>query len=71
MTTPEQLRRQAEAVARVRAVRVQKEKAIDVHTRKLRQAIVAAAKVDAAVPDIALAADLTGSRIAEERESGE
>jgi hypothetical protein len=63
MSTPEQLRRQAEAVARVRAARVQRDKAVASTSKRLKKAIQDAASSGASVADIALAADLSKQRI--------
>jgi hypothetical protein len=66
MSTPEQLRRQSDAVSRVRAARVQRDKADKAAERakqKFKQAILDAVSTDAAVRDIAIAAGLSPQRI--------
>lgn len=59
MVTPEQLAAQAEAVARVRAARLNRDRA----AADLNAAILAALDVGAAVKDVAAAAELTRQRI--------
>jgi hypothetical protein len=59
VTTPEQLQAQAEAIARVRAARIERDRI----TIELRRAIVDALNVGAAVKDVAAAAELTRQRI--------
>jgi len=76
MSTPEQLRRQADAVARVRATRIQRDKADKAAERaqqKFRQAVLDAVSTGAAVRDIAIAAGLSPQRIYQiiNEESGE
>jgi hypothetical protein len=59
VSTPEELARQAAAVARVRAARAQR----DQSTAALRAAIIDAVNVGAEIRDVALAAELTRQRI--------
>lgn len=59
VSTPEELTRQAEAVARVRVARINRGKATD----ELKREIVAAVDAGAAIKDIAKAADFTRQRI--------
>lgn len=63
MPTPEQLRLQAEAVAKVRAARVQRDRAVEHATQQFKTAILAAVSSGAAVRDIAIAADMSPQRI--------
>ena len=76
MSTPEQLRRQSDAVSRVRAARIQRDKADKAAERagqKFKQSILDAVSTGAAVRDIAIAADLSPQRIYQilNEESGE
>ena len=68
MSTPEQLRRQADAVSRDKA-----DKAAERAKQKFRQAILDAVSTGAAVRDIAIAAGLSPQRIYQiiNEESGE
>lgn len=59
MPTPEQLRRQADAVARVRAARVEKDRTLDRATKRLNRAIRDAHATGVSVKNIAIAADVS------------
>ena len=63
MSTPSQLRRRAAAVSRVRAARVQRDKAVDTATQRLKQAILDAISAGASVRDIAVAAGMSRQRV--------
>jgi hypothetical protein len=63
MPTPDQLRRQAAAVAKVRAARVQRDKAVAFASNRLKQPIVDAVSTGAAVADVAVAAELSKQRV--------
>lgn len=63
MSTPEELARQAEAVARVRAARIQRDKAVAEGNARLRTEIVRAINTGASVRDVAVAAELSRQRI--------
>lgn len=63
MPSPDQLRRQAEAVARVRAARVQRDKAVAAASNRLKKAILDATASGASVANIAEAAGLSKQRI--------
>jgi hypothetical protein len=54
---------QAEAVARVRSARVQRDRAVDLATQQFKQAVLDAVSSGAAVRDIAIAADMSPQRI--------
>jgi transposase-like protein len=63
MPSPEDLRRQAEAVGRVRAARVQRDAATDRANKRLKRAILDALSLGASVRDVATAAELSRQRI--------
>jgi hypothetical protein len=63
VATPEELAAQAEAVARVRAARVQRDKAVKDSNQRLRAEIIRAVDVGASIRDVAKAAELTRQRV--------
>ena len=63
MPTPEELQRQADAVARVRAARVERDNITERANRRLRRAILDAIATGASVQDVAIAAELSRQRI--------
>ena len=63
MSTPEELARQAAAVAEVRAARIQRDKAVKEGTKLLRDKIIKALNLGASVKDVAAAAELSRQRI--------
>lgn len=74
MPTPEQLRRQAEAVSRVRAARIERDKTTERVNKRLRRAILDAVSVGASVRNVAEAAEMSPQRVYQmikEEQSGE
>lgn len=63
MSTPEELALQAEAVARVRAARIQRDKSVNKANERLRTEIIRAIGTGASVRDVAVAAELSRQRI--------
>lgn len=63
MSTPEELRRQADAVAKVRALRVNRDNTVERANRLLKQAMRDAISLGASVRDVAAAANLSRQRI--------
>ena len=74
MPTPEQLRRQAAAVSRVRAARTERDKTTERVNKRLRRAILDALSTGASVRNIAEAAEMSPQRVYQmikEEHSGE
>jgi hypothetical protein len=68
VSTPEQVAAQAAALAKVRADRIERDKAVETVEEldnRLRQSILAALEVGAATRDVALAAELSRQRISQ------
>lgn len=63
VSSPEQLRRQADAVARVRVARIQRDKVTEDAAEELERQIIAALDAGASVRNVAVAAGMTASRI--------
>lgn len=63
VTSPEELARQAELVAKVRAARARRDRAVADATAELHAAIHAAYRAGALVKDIASAADMSRQRV--------
>ena len=66
MSTPEQVVRQARALARVRAARIEKDRTTqqaDEANEQFRQAVLAALETNAAVQDIAVAGQISRQRV--------
>jgi hypothetical protein len=63
MATPEELHRQAEAVARVRVARIERDRITGHANRRLKRAVMDAIATGASVQDIAVAAELSRQRI--------
>jgi hypothetical protein len=63
VSTPEQLAAQAQAVAAVRAARVERDRVVTIASATLRRAIMAALDTGASVRNVAVAAGVTPQRI--------
>jgi hypothetical protein len=63
VATPEELARQAEAIAAVRVARIERDKVVKQANMNLRAAILAALDAGASVRNVAVAAELTSQRI--------